>query len=55
MHADEIFVSCSSCFSFRASIAYCIYRIFVYKGFLSDAECDHLVTLVSHRAARCRR
>jgi hypothetical protein len=23
----------------------------VYKGFLSDAECDHLVTLVSDRAA----
>ena len=23
----------------------------MYKGFLSDDECDHLVTLVSYRAA----
>ncbi|KAG0542053.1 hypothetical protein BDA96_02G070000 [Sorghum bicolor] len=31
-------------------------RIFVYKGFLSDDECDHLVTLVSeHRRRRRRR
>jgi prolyl 4-hydroxylase len=24
-------------------------RIFLYKGFLSDAECDHLVSLVSRK------
>ena len=45
-HADERF-----CFVLLISFRrICICRIFVYKGFLSDAECDHLVTLVSHRA-----
>jgi prolyl 4-hydroxylase len=35
----------------RRGFRICICRIFVYKGFLSDDECDHLVTLVSERAA----
>ena len=36
---------------FRSGASICICRIFVYKGFLSDDECDHLVTLVSDGAA----
>jgi hypothetical protein len=36
---------------FRSGASMCICRIFVYKGFLSNDECDHLVTLVSDRAA----